>query len=739
MSLNRDAKMRFLRIFYSLGAVLVISFFQSALAIDSWPPSGYREFNGKFTERIMNFDDRQGAGGRNFVSIAKLSGDSYVIANYSNLLIFRRTRADVCTVGIENGEFVSAYGKEQSAGVGSKRIYNPTGVVVSPSGRVFVANYKGNNILELDVDVQGCSARLIGELASKNSLGPENVAISEDGDVLVSANYDAGTVTAFSLRSGAELWSAQVPQAHGVAVSNGFVYATGLADRKIYEISLNAGKIARSVGGVGWNPMQNQFLWPTSVFVDSRGRLVVSDAHTGFVSRLNRKDFVVESFFGGNGPGERLFSYPYAAAVIGNEVVVLSFARTQVLFLDEATLQLKERFVGKGGGWVKGLDRVKPFGVGWVGYINESNHKIIKINGAKYKFGYGHLHPLSSGATLRVPEHTTALNPSGYLYFLDGVDSDRLSVFFSSSSGSLIGIMHRAEGPDLVHVRRIPQDSWLEGKVLYSGGGKALSIDDVEGAFLEFARRYDQLVKPHGWITLEDYFKAAEFEVGHFGVGNKNRSEDRAFYRDVLGKSFASVPGAKFFSKYVDCDYQRCTQQSVREAAREYFSAVDEQDYVNFDERAFVGMLSGVRPPSPPEVIVHSERVRFSDCGAGRYYAGFGVGALETRALDDYLSAESADTSFVCLHPEAGKLVGELHIGWLNAAEVPDEFEVVVVGRNGYIRSVLAGYGRDVVRSGGGEFSILSVPRGVEVATYMLRIIKGKGQGRLLLRSLAVK
>jgi hypothetical protein len=330
--------------------------------------SGYRLMSADAINTEVNSES-------NWVSIAKYDQDNYVVANYSSLILFNRSNASVCPLLVFGGEFVSAYDRSAARASDSKKkqmIYNPTGVFIDRQGRLYVANYKGNNILSFSVDVAKCVATLVDEFTSQQSGGPENVAVDNDKSILVSANYDAGTVTAFSLETKNQLWSTSVPQAHGVTISNGIIYATGLAERKIYEIELGTGKILRSAGELGWDPSKGQFLWPTSIFDDGKSGLVLSDAHTGFVSKIDRKTLSASTYFGGNGPSYRYLNYPYTAAVFGNEIFVLSSMRNQLIVLDKYSLSTKEGFTTKSDFWPpeKGFDY--DFWRDWAAYINKS-------------------------------------------------------------------------------------------------------------------------------------------------------------------------------------------------------------------------------------------------------------------------------------------------------------------------------------------------------------------------------
>lgn len=85
-----------------------------------------------------------------------------------------------------------------------------------------------------------------GEIKTSNTIGPENVYVTDDGKYLASANYDGSDVTLFELTSFKqykEIWNAtEIGQAHGVTIKDSFVYATGLTERKVYKLDIRDGK-----------------------------------------------------------------------------------------------------------------------------------------------------------------------------------------------------------------------------------------------------------------------------------------------------------------------------------------------------------------------------------------------------------------------------------------------------------------------------------------------------------------
>lgn len=676
----------------------------------------------------------------NWVSIAKYDRDNYVVANYSSLILFDRKKASACPLQVFGGEFVSAYDRAADASISKQKkiIYNPTGVFIDRKGQLYVANYKGNNILSFSLDVPKCSATLVDEYTSQLSGGPENVAVDNDKNILVSANYDAGTVTAFSLKSKKQLWSASVPQAHGVTISNGVVYATGLTERKIYEIDLGAGTLLRSAGELGWDPLKGQFLWPTSIFDDGDSGLVLSDAHTGFISKIDKKSLAASYYFGGNGPSYKRFNYPYTAAVFGNEIFVLSSMRNQMLVLDKHNLAVKEGFTTKLDSWPPDNGFDYDFKHNWVGYVNHSESERIRIAEREYLYGYGHLHPVLTNPVMRVPDAGTLLNPSRYLYFLMGVDREWGSVLFSPSGTSLIAIVRSNDYPDLVYRTAIPIDSWVEKGNIYLGDGSTLSESSIEESARVLRKAVDGIYKKHGWITVDGYLDLMDFSQKYFEISDANPAGGRVKASELLERVFVTRAGSDFFQLMRGCTYMRCSAKTISTAANKYFDFANKEPYVNFDEYMLVSMLSGVRPPADKIHNYHGA-MNYSDCGVGKYYSEFGVNALESKGYDDYLSAVDLQSSVVCFKSSENRhgtkqLV--LQIGWLSVDEVPESFEIFEIKGRGKPLLIKRIKNPEVLTSGGLPYSLVTLEDSQRGKTLMLKLKRGGAQDRLLLRSL---
>ncbi|WP_458411722.1 hypothetical protein ACNQFZ_12735 [Schinkia sp. CFF1] len=220
-------------------------------------------------------------------------------------------------------------------------VWNPTGVFYSEiTSSLFVANYNGHNVVELDVNLKKKQLDIRKVLKAPEMVSPENVAVSEDGSHIAIADYDGNKVFLFNSNGEIE-WSTDVKQAHGIAIDESNVYATSLTDRKLVKIDLK-GTITKEVGGIGWN--ENEYLWPTAIS-STKNYLLITDAHTGKLTFLT-KDLEYVGAIGGNGPGIDAFNYPYTAIFKSGNILLTDSFKARILEIDANANIVKQYNLG---------------------------------------------------------------------------------------------------------------------------------------------------------------------------------------------------------------------------------------------------------------------------------------------------------------------------------------------------------------------------------------------------------
>lgn len=602
---------------------------------------------------------------RNFVSIAPLNESLILLANYKELFIFNKKTRSI--------QILSAiWHFNPQVNMLGERKYNPTGVCLGKNGTVYVANYKGDNILFGKIDIKKRIFNIYGEFYSINTRGPENLSLNAENSILVSANYDAGTVVAFDLPSGRELWSTVIGQAHGVCIYGDKVYVTGLVERKIYELDLQSGNILRSVGKLGWNPGNNEFLWPTSVSVMKNGNLIIADAHTGYISIMDHATMQVSRYFGGNGPSLRFLAYPYVAIAYDRDVVISNARRNHFIFLDSDCKQVVASFTDDTRRWPEiAYTQKEPFGNEWDGYVNRWG-ATYSLFGKKVNLGYGKLKS-SDGKEYILRNYNIVGQQEAHFYFLQGIKGYDYNLFFSPSSSTLIYLSHDDKGLPFLWIENfLTPDSWnINGNIVSKN--EIVAKDAIVKKIKKKEIAYLRLLKKNGFVDKRDLFK--------FFCSSDIISSPYVDFDESFDKIFSSNFGRNFKLIYDRFLLGKQTLQQLHEAARMYYALQEGEIYIYLDEYCLVGMLTGIAPRDAQ--FTQEQPISYFPCSDSRYYAGFGPEALSTPSLHDYLSAESRESSSICFRSSFPGTLQGLDVVWYDAASAAKALTVQAVDEKG--------------------------------------------------------
>jgi|GEM_PF-3416513 len=662
----------------------------------------------------------------NYVSITDIGEGRFAISNYKNIFIFDRADSLVCVVSVL---YDSAIKNQVKAAHGfpfdSNSGVNPTGVFFAKNNKLYVANYKINNILEGSLDVGRCEFHVEHEYSSPSSLGPENVWVDENSNLLFSANYDAGTVAAFNVDTKQEVWVADVPQAHGVSVSNGKVYATGLTERKIYKINISNGEIIQEKGGLGWRPMNSEFMWPTSIHPFSSDEMIVADAQSGFISIVDAESLDTIYYTGGNGPSGNLFNYPYAATRFGDEIAVMQSQRKGIAFVSRKDFRVSENFYFMENKWPEQPVEELVFGKEWEGYQDFSGNN-VKVMGDIYRLGFGNLHAMNGRHVMKMPDVGTLFNDSAYVYFLQAHHDDDLSLLLSSSSKALYGVVRMRDGINVLVPKQISVDSWLVGGGVISEGGVRVDLDDLSRDIIGTANQYHASLLAHGWIDGRKLYELLEFS--DYGYTTYE------FFLERLKNVFSSPEGRRFAMTYAACsDADVCDLHELRDAARKYYLETRYLPYRQLDEYLLVGMLTGV--------VANEELyqdVEYADCEEGSYYSGHGLNALYSKTLDDYLAAINLEGSTVCFSVKDNFPINGVDIVWNDMESASKSIEIYGRELRGQGNWMLVGQfsGYSISMKDGYAYSFIEFDKPENHAEFYLRVVDGGEQQRLLVRKI---
>lgn len=666
----------------------------------------------------------------NFVSIAKLNEDRFVIPAYSTLYLFHRKTGEVSVL---SPDFTHA------PSWGGNKTYVPTGVAIDSEGDLFLANYEGNNILRGTIDASSGTVVFTHSYASAQSGGPENVAVDRKRDVLFSANYDAGTVTAFQISTGKQLWSASVGQAHGVAFHGDVVYATSLLSRQIVKLDFQTGKCLDQRGKIGWDPAKDEYLWPTSIQVLSNGELIVADAQTGYISILDEKSLAVKRYFGGNGPGTKLFNYPYAAIPFDGEIAVLSAKRMQMLFLNH-DLKVKEAFYLEQEHWPKNNDQ--PFGKDWDQYIDKSGKNDIKFGKHVLRPGFNHFYSSSGTPIFQITDMGQLYNADLYLNLMQSRQiNERTSCFFSPSARILYTIQQNENGvPPFLLMWPIPNDAWLTDDSIIYHGGTFFSLKDLAAQSEKKGQLLLELFQKQHRFTLADIcehiywsgLRTKPNQVKQSDGGMKDRESTKTMlppdFEKQINQTFTSAAGRIFLLQY---DKAGDDLEKIRAAGIQYFRSVQSLGEINFSEYILIGMLSGISGEQIAEVDHGNFKTDDTKLLAKT------LPALSTPELNDYAAADDFKSSIFFYPPDPNAVLKQIDLLWYSQAESGTGVRVWGC-MEGASPELL--YSSDALSSrlscGYAHSTILLPKNEKSFSHYQFQVVAGKGQKRLLLREL---
>jgi hypothetical protein len=221
----------------------------------------------------------------------------------------------------------------------------PTGLAFdTATQKLYVANYVGGDVIVLDCP-RCTTVRLAGIISRPEMKAPTRVALSDDGQYLAVADYDADRVFVYDL-CGELLWQQHVASCHGVSFvrsANGSLYlvAASLREPALWEFDLR-GELQKKVEKRSWIDGDG-YLYPVALATGSDGRMAVADALRGQVRVLDEKLSLVGGV-GGNGPGPRFFNNPYACCwdATGKLLLVADTFKDRLVVVNHATNHIDE-------------------------------------------------------------------------------------------------------------------------------------------------------------------------------------------------------------------------------------------------------------------------------------------------------------------------------------------------------------------------------------------------------------
>ena len=644
------------------------------------------------------------------VSCAEVDSETLLFANYANLFLFDKNSGKVNRL---QPDFTFSPDKY-------KNVYIPTGVAIDCDGEVFLANYKGNNILR--GRIEGNKIIFTQEYSSRQSIGPENVSVDKKRDILVSANYDGSTATAFQISSGKQLWSAYVGQAHGILIDNDFVYASSLVTRDLQKLDIKTGKLLFRRGSIGWNPAENKYMWPTSIQNLDSEHLIVADAQSGYISKVRKDNLQVVSFFGGNGPSLGQFNYPYSAYKLSDGLYVFSAHRPELLRLSTNPLRA-ETFWSPFKITAIENNGEKPLGRQWSNYQDLDQSHAISFYDHTYGMGFGKIFDMKTNQEFLVTNIKTLYAARSWLYFLQGRQlSPNCSVFLSSSTTALYAIVELSpQLPALLLNFPIDRDTWLADNGDLICSGQRMPRASLEEIIHDRTEWLAEKLRLQGRLTLNDIVSGAITELD-----KKNRPlRTMKDSQKMFDKSFTSSEGRKFLWRYNRASNDTA---SIRKAAMDYYRDLHGVPYLSLEEYFLVGMLSGISPRG-----ISIDDAPFSQMDSTQRLTA--LSALNTSDLNDYASAEKlADSKFYFSPSSADAKLSRVELIWYSAEEAGRMIRLSGVNPDGTAAILFEGM-IDNRNQNGFAVSEISLDSDTPYSKYLFEILKGGSQNRLLLRA----
>lgn len=271
------------------------------------------------------------------VAIHQIKPGVFLIADYKSVYKFDSTDGELTKLEIVISGFETKF--------------VPTAFASHPDGRIFLANYLGNNVLQGEIDESESKLVFNKQIGDSRTLSPEGVDVFES--YLAVANYDGGNVQLFAEGPGGELkkyCELPIPYAHGVAFADSHLFVSGLQERKIFKIDYRTCEVVAMISTMGWTA--GRLMWPTGISKFDDRSILVSDAHTGLLLVFDTRTMALKRTYGGNGPGKNGLNMPYTAILANGDIWVTSTFGRRLFRIDANSGKSKTWDIDESNRWV---------------------------------------------------------------------------------------------------------------------------------------------------------------------------------------------------------------------------------------------------------------------------------------------------------------------------------------------------------------------------------------------------
>lgn len=457
------------------------------------------------------------------VAIARLDDDRYITANYHHLSAVDVLQSSVRRISVK-------WAMEPTAFV-------PAGLAYDAASRaLFIANYTGNNILVGQVADDFASVVISGTISDASTVSPEGVAYDPAGHLLASAQYDGSSVDLFDRVEGQ--WrlkcSAHVDQAHGVAFAAGFIFATGLAKPQLVKLNSESCAIEATIGGLGWNALAAQFMWPTTIQRLSDGMIAVSDAHTGHISIVDPQTMTVLSVFGHNGPGFGGLNMPYGfAETVDRNLLITSTFGNRLIELTRAGAVVRSYSLGDP--WPNDYRARAGQMLGppaWRDYAEVG--QTVSLFGRCFFGGYSKLVSCDGGNNVELPRPRDTLFSGGAYFYFSQIAATANGVVVVSPQNPTALYIAVSPASLVLMPTAIGLDSWLDGGAVLRPAGN-LALNALVGQAGERAAETARKSAAAGGLSIADIVAGVAPLADHAA---ETASIILGHFRDAAAKSF---------------------------------------------------------------------------------------------------------------------------------------------------------------------------------------------------------